>query len=56
MCIHRLRLLTVLVAFCLNRSSWAQSSYTWYNFVHEYTEGILTGDDEEETAYEAVTD
>ncbi len=56
MCIHRLRLLTVLVAFCLNHSSWAQSSYTWDNFVQEYTEGILTGDDEEETAYEAVTD
>ena len=55
MCIHRLRLLTVLVAFCLNHLSWAQS-YTWDNFVQEYTEGILTGDDEEETAYEAVTD
>ena len=50
-----LRCWLLLVLACWTLPSLGQT-YTWDDFVQEYTEGLLTADTGEETAYEAATD
>ncbi len=52
MCATALRWLLVLALACTPQTSAAQS-YTWDNFVEEYTEGLLSNDDDSEMPSDA---
>ena len=54
-CVAALRWLLMLMCSCMAVPSVGQS-YTWDNFVQEYTDGLLTSDDDSHEGYDPSSD